>query len=319
LSLNLLMGRAQAGIVINEVMANNVSAVPHGGGFPDWLELYNNGAAPVALAGLGLTDNLKDPGKFIFPLGTPPLGPGQYLVVYCDSSTDSPGIHTGFSFSNTGEEVGLFSGTTQLDGFKFGLQPPDYSIGRIPNGAAAQTLVLTQPTPGAANIAQPLGLQTNLRINEWMARPSTGSDWLELYNADPLPVSLGGLVFTDRVSGALTNRPIRSLSYIAPEDFIQFFASDLAKTDPDQLDFKLGSGGETVTLYLPSPQTQLDRVVFGAQQVDVSQGRLPDGSATIATLTTPSPGASNFQVISNVVVNEILTHTDPPLEDAVEL
>ena len=33
---------------------------------------------------------------------------------------------------------------------------------------------------------------------------------------------------------------------------------------------------------------------------------------------TASPGESNYLPLSNVVVNEVLSHTDPPLEDAVE-
>src|SRR6185312_2527565 len=33
---------------------------------------------------------------------------------------------------------------------------------------------------------------------------------------------------------------------------------------------------------------------------------------------TASPGESNFLPLSNAVVNELLSHTDPPLEDAVE-
>jgi hypothetical protein len=52
-------------------------------------------------------------------------------------------------------------------------------------------------------------------------------------------------------------------------------------------------------------------------------GRLPDGGATIlqfpgADLMTPGePNA--YRPLGNIVINEVLTHTDPPLEDAVEL
>ncbi len=312
---------SKGALILNEVMANNVSAYSHSGSYPDWVELYNNEAAPVALAGLSLTDNLSQPLKFIFPASTPALAAGGYLVVFCDTATNAPGIHTGFSFSSVGEEVGLYgnSGTTLLDSLKFGLQPADYSIGRMPNGGSASPWVLTRPTPALANTAQPVGNQINLRINEWMARPSTGDDWIELYNTDPLPVSLGGLVFTDKTSFPLTNRPIRALSFIAPDEYLEFFASNLAKSDPNHLDFKIGSAGETITLYMTNPITLLDRVIFGAQSIDISQGRLPDGSSSIQFLAKPSPGISNFQPITNVVVNEILTHTDPPLEDAVEL
>jgi hypothetical protein len=61
-------------------------------------------------------------------------------------------------------------------------------------------------------------------------------------------------------------------------------------------------------------------VSFGAQASGVSQGRFPDGSGNVISFTTtPSPGESNFLPLTNAVVNEILTHTDPPIEDAVEI
>jgi hypothetical protein len=47
---------------------------------------------------------------------------------------------------------------------------------------------------------------------------------------------------------------------------------------------------------------------------------LPDGlSSVVSFVETPTPGDSNFLPLPNVVVNEVLTHTDPPLEDAIEL
>ena len=314
-----------AGVVINEVMANNVSAVANGSDYPDWIELYNPGPAAVNLSGLGLTDNLSQPMKFVFPAGSPTLGVGKYYLVWCDAVTDPnpQNIHTGFSFNASGEEVGLYEVragiTNKLDGLKFGLQPPDYSLGRVPSGTGAFTL--TRPTPVDANIVEPLGDPTRLRINEWMARPATGDDWLELYNPNTLPVALGGFYFTDLLT-VPTNRPIRALSYIAPDGYLQFFCSDLSKPDPDHLDFKLGSSGETLTLYSSlSPLTSIDRVTFGTQQINTSEGRLPDGGdyKLAFPFGKPTPGQSNFLPISDVVISEVLTHTDLPLEDAVEL
>src|SRR5262249_33684392 len=56
------------------------------------------------------------------------------------------------------------------------------------------------------------------------------------------------------------------------------------------------------------------------QQAGVSQGRLPDGSTNIVDFPqTPTPSDSNFLPLTNVVVNEVLTHTDAPFEDAIEL
>ena len=58
----------------------------------------------------------------------------------------------------------------------------------------------------------------------------------------------------------------------------------------------------------------------GESKPGESEGRLPDGSSTIVAFTdTPTPGRSNYKPIESVVINEVLTHTDPPYEDAIEL
>jgi hypothetical protein len=55
--------------------------------------------------------------------------------------------------------------------------------------------------------------------------------------------------------------------------------------------------------------------------LNISQGRLPDGAASIVFFRTnqPTPAESNFLPLTNVVINEILTRTEPPLESAIEL
>ncbi len=313
---------ANAAVVINEVMANNLSAVPNGNDYPDWVELYNTGPGEADLSGSSLTDNLSQPAKYLFPAGTK-IEAGGYLLVWCDSATSSPGLHTGFSFNSSGEEVGLFApasqGSTRLDSVTFGIQPPNFSIGRVPNGTGA--FVLTIPSPLRTNVASLLGSTKILSINEWMASPLTGDDWLELANADSLPVALGGMVFSDKTSTPSTNRPIAALSYIAPEGFIQFMASGLSKNDPDHLDFKLGSKGETITLFATDRTTQVAKIKFDKQEPNISQGRLPDNSDSLVFFPAgkATPGASNFQPITNVIINEVLTHTDLPIEDTVEL
>ena len=102
---------------------------------------------------------------------------------------------------------------------------------------------------------------------------------------------------------------------------MQFFASDLAQPGADHLDFKLATEGETLTIDAADRATILDRVTFGAQTQNVSQGRAPDGSDNLLFFSGSSvtPGASNFSEIANVVISEVLSHTDPPLEDAIEL
>ena len=47
---------------------------------------------------------------------------------------------------------------------------------------------------------------------------------------------------------------------------------------------------------------------------------MPDGgSAIVAFPTNPTPGEGNYLPLTSAVINEVLSHTDPPLEDAIEL
>jgi hypothetical protein len=68
--------------------------------------------------------------------------------------------------------------------------------------------------------------------------------------------------------------------------------------------------------------TIIHRVSFGPQTNNISQGLLPDGNTNnIVYFRTnqPTPADSNFLPLTNIVVSEVLTHTDPPWEDAIEL
>ena len=178
---------ARAQVVLNEVMADNRSAVANGGAFPDYIELHNPSGAPVSIGGWSLTDDPLVPQKFIFPGGTS-IPANGYLIVWADLNSGAPGLHTGFGLGAKGDLVRLYAadGFTVLDEIAFGLQVGDYSLGRVPDATGAW--VLNQPSAGSANTAAVLGDATQLRINEWMCRPSMGQDWLEVFNGDDQPV-----------------------------------------------------------------------------------------------------------------------------------
>ena len=304
-------------IRVNEVFADNETNVFTDGNISDWVELYNTTAQPVDLAGYSLTDMPTVPRKWVFPAGVS-ISPNGYLVVLLDSSRPAstvagPVLNAGFGAGATGDDVALYSPASVLvDSIRYGPQAANYSIGRIPTGTG--NFVLTQPTPNAGNVAQPLGSQATLRINEWMASPSDGDDWFELYNPDPLPVALSGLYFTDDNNEP---SPISALSFIGTglDGFLQFVSGN--STEDNEFDFGLGAGGDSINLFFGN-NTPIDRVEFEAQLEDISQGRMPDGSANIQSLSLPTPDESNLILFPGLVVNEVLSHTDPPLEDAVE-
>jgi hypothetical protein len=200
---------ALGNIVLSEVMADNLSTITNGGTLPDWVELQNRGVSAVNLANWSLSD-YSNPRKFVFPANTI-LNPESYLVVWCDSATNAPGLHTGFALGKSGDNVFLYDTTTnRVDAVTFGLQLSDRSIGRIGNNWQ-----LNIPTPNANNIAATLASPTNISINEWLAESLPGTeDWIELFNrSSNAPVQIGNLYLG--TSNALFR--ISSLSFLGSQ------------------------------------------------------------------------------------------------------
>lgn len=287
------------GVVFNEVMAENLSAVPKDGGFPDWIELRNTGATVVNLAGWRLSDGGND---FMFAAGTT-LNSGQALVVWCDTNSATSGIHSGFALDKNGESLFLYDTTgNRVDALTFGPQIANLSVGRI-----GSDWHLAQPTPGASNVAAPLGAQTSLALNEWLANAAPGGDdWIEIFNTDAvLAVSLTGIGFTMTGGAAFE---LKSLSFVAAGGHVLLKADEASGAD--HLGFKLPAAGTTLALF-DDTGVEVNRVVFGLQTQGVTQGRHPDGAATILAFpTTPSPGAPNYlATYTGPVINEVLARS----------
>jgi len=282
-------------IVLNEIAARNRGSVPNGDQTPDWIELFNGSSQTVDLAGMSLTDDLLVPTRYVFPPNTR-ISPQGHLTVWCDNQTNAPGLHTGFGLNDKGQTVALFaapsSGQSVRDFIAFGPQVADLTIGRVGNGPGVWQL--TEPTPGHANRAQALGSPSQLKINEWMASLASGDDWFEVYNADPLPVALDGLYLTDDLASR-TNTRIRALSFVGPKGFLRFVADENLDQGANHADFRLSATGESIFLISANGSSVIDSVTFGPQTTGVSQGRLPDGSATIVSFpNSPSPEESNW-------------------------
>jgi hypothetical protein len=332
-----LASAARAQVVINEIMADNRSIAPldrYPDYFSDYLELYNTSANDVSLAGWTLTD---DPltNKFRFPTDTVIRGHG-YLLVFCDNETGVPErLHTGFGLNNKGDRIILRKddGVTDVEAHEFGLQVQDYSLGRVPDFTGP--FQLNFPTPRGGNLpprpnrAVPLGSQFSLRLNEWLAfavgnNGQTNSDWFEVYNTETNAVLLSGIVFTDNDSNDVVRlRPVVPLSFIGPRGFVRFFASGRDR-DNDEVDFSLSSTsaqGDELWIFATGNLTAvIDHVVLPTfPTANISRGRVPDGGTNIIQLPRLSPEESNFGSIPEILITEVLAHTDPPLEDAIEL
>ncbi len=287
-------------VQINEVLAINAGVVTNGGAYPSWIELANNGASAVSLTGWSLSKN-GNPGQYVFPGGVT-IAAGGFVVVYCDDQTSAPGLHSGFSLSGQGEQLMLFDAQgNRADGFSFGQQVPDLSVGRV--GGYWQ---LTVPTSGAANRLAVVGQASSLVINEWLANSAPGqSDWLELYNPSSLPMPLRGLYLG--TSNALFE--LTAVSFLPPGGYLQLVADELPGAT--HLDFKLPAEGGAIILY-DAFGAELSRVTYGPQLDGISEGRLPDGSGNIVSFPgSASPGTTNFVVTSGGVrLNELMARNE---------
>jgi hypothetical protein len=99
----------QATLVISEIMATRGNPlVDEDQDRSDWIELFNSGNEPVALAGWGLTDQKEVTGGWQFSNGT--LNSGEFLVVFAsgkDCRDADEELHTDFKLRSSGEPLQL--------------------------------------------------------------------------------------------------------------------------------------------------------------------------------------------------------------------
>ncbi len=117
-------------------------------------------------------------------------------------------------------------------------------------------------------------------------------DWIELHNPTDTPISLAGYTLTDEPDEP--GKWSLPVAILAPGAFLRVWASgaDRVRVEGWHTNFRLNRGGEYVGLFGPDGQV-VDAVEFGAQQADVSLGRLGTVSDQWVAFATPTPGAAN--------------------------
>ncbi|MEM7789090.1 MAG: CotH kinase family protein [Bacteroidota bacterium] len=148
---------------------------------------------------------------------------------------------------------------------------------------------------GAPAVAQGVVINEVLASNDTtLADPDFGrsGDWIELYNAAPVPIDLGGAFLTDDLD-APTKWQIPDRTTLAPGAFLLVWADGEDATGVAlHTNFRLSAGGEQVALFSASGAA-LDTLTFGEQTTDISFGRYPNGGTTFGVFTSPTPGAAN--------------------------
>lgn len=116
----------------------------------DWVEIYNSTGSAVNLGGYGISNNPKNPAKWVFPDIS--IEPGEYLLLYATGSADKAqkkNLKLNFCISSTGEALFFFDPNGKLiDKLSAGRMRSGQSYGR---DGSDNRFYYAEPTPGAQN------------------------------------------------------------------------------------------------------------------------------------------------------------------------
>ena len=149
-----------AQVVINEFSCSNYS-LNVAGNNEDFVELFNETAAPIDLGGWYMSDDIDDPTKFEIPAGTV-VPPNGFLTIICSGEAQAGNLYGG-GYLNTNfrihqckdESVVLADATGSIvESYTYGTDistnQEDHSWARSADGAG-DWKVCTDPTPNGTN------------------------------------------------------------------------------------------------------------------------------------------------------------------------
>ena len=172
------------------------------GEYDDWIELYNNSANPIDLAGYHLSDESGNLLKWALPTFT--IQPGEYFIVWADEDMLQSGVHASFQLSSLGESLFLSDDLGFLiDVVIFPPQFLDITWGRYPNGTG--NFDFLWPTFGTTN-SPPVGTD-EIDIPEMAIYPNPAvaqtTIQLEEYTEAEMRIydMSGKLIFSDNLQG----------------------------------------------------------------------------------------------------------------------
>jgi hypothetical protein len=241
-----------------------------------WVEIANTSDLDLDASGMQLTTESTGAVALRLPAGTRIRGRG-YGVVPIEALGLGPSGGSLFLWDRAE------AGGGWIDGIRAGPQPPGFSIGRTTAEGGRGGWGLNRPTPGASNEPAPVHPAARLKINEWMAAPRQGPDWVELYNPENLPADISGMTLSDDPEEPAQYR-FPGLSYVGAGESA-FLVVDAAEPrwKAGHLGFALRREGEQLTLRNVAGAV-VDVVRFGRQTEGISEGRWADGTEVITPL-----------------------------------
>ncbi len=157
----------------------------------------------------------------------------------------------------------------------------------------------------------PVQGKAQIYINEFLASNSDvitdpdfneSADWLELYNAENVPVNVGGYFISDNFDNK-DKWQIPENTWIGAGSFLIIWAD--SRDQGLHASFNISASGEELAIF-SKDGSLVDSVSFGIQNSDISMGRIPDGGKSWGYFAEPTPEAEN-----NTEVFEGTTNNTP--------
>lgn len=285
-----------SGVLITEIMANNITYPDPSGRALDYIEISNLTNQTVDISHYKLSDDESTIG-YTFPRGTvlPPYG---QVVCWCDSQGGD--AYASFGISRDGDETIYLYNSVNVVIDQISVPPLEENQPylRLDDGTWATGL---QATPGFPNTdegnAQWLAsigyrtpavviseVQTTAR-HTWLDAAGTVCDWIELYNGGTSAAVLDGAY--------LSNDPANPLKWQIPDLTLEPGAYTWIPCNGatrDAADFSLSSDGVQVVLTGPYGNV-ICAVECPAMERDTTWSLGSDGSYAVSA--QPTPGFPN--------------------------
>ncbi len=287
----------------------------------EYIELTNRGGAPVDLTGWTLGDGIRYsfPTGIVIPAGARRVVAGNVAAVQSEYSISGVLGPWEGRLDNGGERIEIRDSAGGLVGEVSYNDTAPWPTGGDGDGRSIELTNLAgnhnaghlwlpssriYGSPGTAN--SPANPPVTVVINEFMANPAGGDDWVELYNYGNSPVDLNNFYLTDNprspTKARITSSWSAGTTIIQPKSYWISTQSDWG--------FGLSSGGEQLYLIAANGVTWVDGYDFGNQPIEgATEGRFPDAGERWYKFINPTQAAANQKPAPlGVIINEIMYH-----------
>ncbi|HPT72530.1 MAG TPA: CotH kinase family protein [Candidatus Cloacimonadota bacterium] len=158
------------------------------------------------------------------------------------------------------------------------------------------------PSPDSLSINEMMSSNATHLNPPYLDEDSAPSDWIEIYNASTTPANVTGYFLSDDPMNL--QKWMFPPMTLAAHSFTVVWASDKDRQNPaSQLhtNFKISQEGEILSITSRNGTTVMNQLPANLVPSDRSFGVMPDGSTSYSFFISPTPGSTNYFVLTTPI------------------